>query len=247
MTTKVASKAMYKAIGFSDDAATELTDTEVVDSIPKLSHITSTHTSTICKAIRSPGGAGAGVHVTEGAEHNLVIAAAFALNASRVSRTIECAEIRLDLSYLFDLHEGQQQLEGQWVNKAWADAFRPLSENYLKKGWKVLREDFHDHTKNVRGAVTKALIAYLMRNRLVPLPADDDDEDEYADFYQQLIARHPIIQAFHSAVAEETIEKSGPRKNRPQVNGDNTVLFHLSKSVFGKTSWWTHARPAEKN
>ena len=86
-----------------------------------------------------------------------------------------------------------QLLEGQWVNKEWADAFRTLSENYLKKGWKVLREDFHDHTKNVRGAITKAPIAYLMRDRLILLPEDDDKEDEYADFDQQLIARHSII------------------------------------------------------
>ena len=45
----------------------------------------------------------------------------------------------------------------------------------------------------------------------------------------------------------ETLENSGPRKKRSQVNGDNTVLFHLSKSVYGKTSWWTHARSAESN
>ena len=79
MTTKAAFKAMYKAIGFSDDAATDLTNTEVVDSMPKLSHITSVRASKTCKAIRSPGGAGAGVHVTEGAEHNIVIAAAVCL------------------------------------------------------------------------------------------------------------------------------------------------------------------------
>ena len=99
----------------------------------------------------------------------------------------------------------------------------------------------------MRGAVTKALIAYLMRNRLIPLPGDDDDEDEYAYFDQQLIVRHPIIQAVHAAVAEETLEKSDPRNKRPQVNGDNTVLFHLSRSVFGKTSWWTNAKLAEMN
>ena len=133
MMTKVAFKAMYKSIGFSDDAATKLTDTKVMESMPKLSHITSAQASRICKDIRSPGGAGAGVHVTEGAEHNIVIAAAVALNASRVSRTIECADIRLDPSDLFDFREGQLLLEGQWVNKEWADAFRPLSENDLKK------------------------------------------------------------------------------------------------------------------
>ena len=148
---------MYKAIGFSDDAVTELTNTEVVDSVPKLSRITSARTSKICKAIHSSGGAGAGVHVTEGVEHNLLIVAAVALNTFRVLRTIQCTEIRKNPSDLFDLHFGQQFLEGQWVNKEWADAFRPLLEKDLKKGWKILGEDFHDHTKNMRGAVTKAL------------------------------------------------------------------------------------------
>ena len=127
MTTNVAFKAMYNAIGFSDDAATKLTDTEVVDSMPKLSCITCAHAFKICKSIRSPGGAGAGVHVTEGAEQNLVIAVAVALKASRVLCTIECAGIRSEPSDLFDLHEGQLFLEGQWVKKEWADAFRPLS------------------------------------------------------------------------------------------------------------------------
>ena len=60
-----------------------------------------------------------------------MIAAAVALNASCVSRTIECAIIRLDPTDLFDLHEGQKLLEGQWVNKEWVDAFRTLSENDL--------------------------------------------------------------------------------------------------------------------
>ena len=96
-----------------------------------------------------------------------MIAAAVALNSSRVLRKIECAEIRLAPSDLFDLHEGQKMLEGQWVNKEWADEFRPLSENDLKEGWKVLRDDFHDHTKNVRGAVTKAPIAYLLCDRII--------------------------------------------------------------------------------
>ena len=104
---------MYKAIGLSDDSAIKLTDTEVVDSMPKFSRITSARASKICKAVRSPGGAGAGVHVTKGAKHNLVIAAAVALNAYRVSRTIECAEIRLPPSYF---------LTSIRVSKFWKDS-----------------------------------------------------------------------------------------------------------------------------
>ena len=54
----------------------------------------------------------------------------------------------------------------------------------------------------MRGAVTKASIAYLMSDRLILLPEADDDKDGYADFDQQLIARHPIIQAVYTTVAE---------------------------------------------
>ena len=138
MTKKAAFKAVCKAIGFSEDASTKLTNTEFVNSMPKLSCITYARASKICKAIRSPGGGGRGgtCHRRGGAQY--CDCSGCALNASRVSRTIECAEIRLDPSDLFDLHEGRKILEGKWVNKEWADAFRPLSENDLKKGWKFL-------------------------------------------------------------------------------------------------------------
>ena len=46
-----------------------------------------------------------------------MIAAAVALNAYRFLHTIQCAEIRLDPSDLFDLHEDEKLLEGQWVNQ----------------------------------------------------------------------------------------------------------------------------------
>ena len=72
----------------------------------------------------------------------------------------------------------------------------------------VLLVSIHDHTKNVRGPVTNAPIAYLMHERLIPLPEDDDDEDEYADFDQQLIAHHPIIQVVHAAVGEDNLDDS---------------------------------------
>ena len=36
-------------------------------------------------------------------------------------------------------------------------------------------------------------------------------------------------------------------ERKSEVNGDNTVLFHLLKYVFGKNSWWTHVRSTKKN
>ena len=93
MTTKPMFKGMFKRIKFSDAAATVLVDTEGIDTMAKLANITSAKASKLAKAICSPGGAGSGTHVTEGAEHNLVIAEAAANDTLCVSCTIKCAEI----------------------------------------------------------------------------------------------------------------------------------------------------------
>ena len=57
----------------------------------------------------------------------------------------------------------------------------------------------------MRGAITQAPISYLMRDRLILLPKNEYDEDEYDDFYQQLIVGHPIIQAVYAAVGDENL------------------------------------------
>ena len=71
---------MFKRIKFSDAVANVLVDTEEIDTMTKLAKITAARASKLAKAICFPGGTYAGTHVTEGAEHKLVIATAVANN-----------------------------------------------------------------------------------------------------------------------------------------------------------------------
>ena len=102
---------MFKWVKFSDAMATVMVDTEGIDTMAKLAKITSTRASKLAKAIRSTGETGAGTHVTEGAEHNLVIAAAIANDTSCVSRTIVCADISAPTTSQFEQHKQQQLME----------------------------------------------------------------------------------------------------------------------------------------
>ena len=73
----------------------------------KLAKITSVRASKLDKAIHSQGGTDPCTHVTEGAEHNLMIAAAVANATLYVPRTIKCADILAPNSSRFKLHEQQ--------------------------------------------------------------------------------------------------------------------------------------------
>ena len=105
MSTVANYKTMFTRLEFSVAAAKVLINTEGINSMAKLAKITSARASKLTKAICSPGGTGAGVHETESAEHNLVIAAAIANDTIRVSCTITCADITAPTTPLFELHE----------------------------------------------------------------------------------------------------------------------------------------------
>ena len=134
MTTNANYKTMFTKMGFSVAAAKVLVDTEGINSMAKLAKITSARASKLTEAIRSPGGTGAGQHVMESAEHNLVIAAAIANDIIHVSRTIVCADIGDPTSSQFELHEQQRLMEEEWDDKGAIAKFTLFTEKELKKG-----------------------------------------------------------------------------------------------------------------
>ena len=237
---------MFKRMTFCKEAALELVQTEQINSRNKLERSTDVRVSKICKAIRSPGGGGNGAHVTEGAEHNLVIVAAVYNNASRVNRAIGPMDIKLSPNDMFHLHENQMAMENEWENKTMAEIFKPVTEKDTKKGWKSVYDDFEQRVKSVRRKVSKALIAYLTRPNLFPEPAALDPADDYANFDHKLIGRHPIILPKHNNAIVSTLEAGGPKMKLAHVNQDNTQLYVLAKTTFEGTAWWIHARKAQQ-
>ena len=155
---------MFKRIRFGDAAANVLVDREGIDTMEKRAKNTATRASKLVKAIRSPGGTGVGTHMTEGAEHTLVIAAAVANDTLCVSRTIKCAEILALDSSQFERHEQQRLIKEEWGHKTDVSKFSLFNKKELKKGWKVHEEKFCIATSGVRGINTRAPLLYLLRD-----------------------------------------------------------------------------------
>ena len=72
----VAFKAMYQRLGWSQDAAIELVDTECTNTLDQLASLTAEQCKVVVKAICRPGGVDDGKAVPEKAEHNLSVCCA---------------------------------------------------------------------------------------------------------------------------------------------------------------------------
>ena len=168
MTTKANFKVMFKRVEFNDAADVVLVDMEGIDSMVKLARITTTRASKLGKAIRSPGGSGAGTHVTKGAEHHLVIVSTVANNTTCVSRSLVCAKVMKPDSSQFEKQETQRLMEEDWDNKTAVAKFAPLPEKEREKGWKYHSMTFRATSAGIRGINTRAPLAYLLREDLIP-------------------------------------------------------------------------------
>ena len=89
----------------------------------------------------------------------------------------------------------------------------------------------------VRGSNTRAPLAYLLRDQLIPTDEVDDDADDYPDLDHELIACHPTIHKDHLTLDVDDLEKGGPNKKVANVNTDNATLFVHLKTCFEGTSW----------
>ena len=235
---------MYQNIGFQKKAALELVCSERINTRGKLQRITNARAYAICKAIRSPGGSSKGARVAEGAQHNLLILATVFNNATRVSRPIGPLDIEATPNDMFDLHESQLTMELEWDNASMSDAFKSLTVGDTRRGWKTIFDEFEERVKTVRGKVSHVQLNYLMRENLIPEPANDDPSEDYVDLDAELVARHPIIKSDKSNVPLSELEAGGPKMKIPNSNQDNIHLYSLVKITYESTSWWIHARPA---
>ena len=237
---------MYQKMGFREKAALELVLSEEINTRGKLERITAARAHSICKAIRSPGGSSKGAHVTEGAQHNLLVLATVFNNSTRVSRPIGPLDIQAPPNDLFDLHESQYTMEVGWDTVSMADSFKPLTNNDTRRGWKPVFDEFEERAKTVRGKVSHVQLNYLMREELLPEPHAEDPSEDYVDFDAELVSRHPIIKADKVNVPLSELEAGGAKMKIPCSNQDNIHLYSLVMTTYETDSWWIHARAAHR-
>ena len=86
------------------------------------------------------------------------------------------------------------------------------------------------------GINTRAPLAYLQRDQLIPTDEVDDNVDDYPDLNHDLIACHPIIDKDHVSLDVDKLGKEGPQKKAVNVTTDNATLFSHLKTCFDETS-----------
>ena len=136
MVTIASFKAMFCRLGFSEDAAGQLSanDREGLNTLKNVKALTDDHVRAVCKAVRRPGGAGNGHAVSEGAEHNLMICAYVVtlwIQTSRDSKTVPDLVIAPDT--LFAHAQCQKELEASWDNAEHLQFFVPLKSGDIEK------------------------------------------------------------------------------------------------------------------
>ena len=240
MAANVAFRAMYERIGFTNEGATILADTENIISMRALKRLKPEKVKLICKQMRSPGGANPGITVSAGAEINLTTAARVAHDWWRMSRPYGAANIDVEPSDLFDDADRQKELEGEWDNSQ--ASFAAIADSELKDGGFIrILDEFDENLKLVRGCIDVP-IAYMRRRQLIPPEHDDDGAENYSTRDAEMIARVPIVMPEHVGV--EDLENASGRTRYSHANRDNAIVYAKAKLVFGKCAIWVHALPA---
>ena len=98
----VAFRAMHRRLGFTEAGATQMVNTEGINTMRALRGLKPNKVKLICKQMRSPGGDEPGIVVSAGAEINLTTAARVAHDWWRMSRPYDAGDVQLDPSDLFD-------------------------------------------------------------------------------------------------------------------------------------------------
>ena len=212
MATIASFKTMFQRLGFSEDAATQLSsdNSEGLLSFDAIKALSDTRVHAVCKAVRCPGGADQGHQVSERSEHNMTICA-FVVNlwirTSRDSKDVSDLVIQPDT--LFIRAERQKDLGSAWDNSEHQDMFAALKSGDLEKRFTDLFEGFVDSLQNVR-RVTGIPLKYLTRKTILPTDDANDPATAYSTLDDEMTARARIILAVNEADAD--IEDSGPEK-----------------------------------
>ena len=233
-----AMRTAYGRLGFSDPAATAITDDQNIDSLDELELLTEDEIESLCKALRRPGGTIAnpdaanpgapavipnpGINVSLRAETNLKLAGWFLKHRTRVSRPKTAALITLQR--VRELKEYKNQ-ESTWECPSEAPTI-----NY--NDWPKTMESILEYLRACPGT-TKIPLAYVVRDT-VEVPADaDDPAGEYDTVQDEMIARAPHV------------DQNGDPL--PTYQADNRLVWEKISAFTRDEPCWSYVKPAQRS
>ena len=225
-------------LGFSNQAATYITDVQQLDNLEEFRILTDSEVEDLCKTIRKPGGTIAnpvaggpdipnpGIPVPLQACNNLKLMCYFLRFKKRTSRTITAATITIPtVRSLLAYREWEKEHED------------PLAPELTFKNWSRTIETLIDYLSQCLGT-TKIPLAYVIRDEPVVSPEATDPETNYTTVQEQLIARAP-----HHNVNVPPV----PIVYEQEYRDDNAAVFDKLAALTRDKDCWTYVQKAAKS
>lgn len=222
-------------IGFSQQAATNITTEQGLDSLDEIGLLKDEEVENLCRVLRKPGGlapgranqppvANYGTSVSLRAENNLKLMCYFIRFRKRTSRTVVPGDI--DLVPIRSLRD----------YRTWEEEHTEMEAPEINtKDWPRTIDNIEEYLRGCLGT-TKIPLAYVIRNDLDVKPEATDPSTNYASRQAELIARAPIL------INNNDID--GP-KNQTFKSDNDAVWDHLAE-LTRSLDCWTYVKPAQR-
>ena len=239
MAGVVAMRAMFERMGFTNAAASLLTDDQGIDTLIEVRNMEDANIENLCKVLRRPGGQNTsgnpdpGVKVSVRAEENLKLAAYYCRHQERVSRPTSIASITLsNVRALTKLRNIEKQ------------PVKNTSEHptVIVKDWPRTMEAIEEYLQQFRGT-TGVPLSYVIRRVIQPAPDTDDPSTNYPTMEHEMVARAPILAPGATGNAT-TLEANGPFTQ--SFITDRSEVWSKLAVIFGNSESWTYAKIARR-
>ena len=225
--SKMALRQALTRMGFSADAAREITTTQGIDSMAEFEVLSDTEVSSLCGVVMKPGGMDAhgnqnnGLEVALRAENNLKLMCYFIQYQTRTSRAVNPAEITLENVRMFkDLREWE------------TNQTNPDAPTINEKDWPKTMDAIKEWLRGCLG-VTKIPLAYVIREN--PLPGNDE-ENSFPMRQDELIRRAP-----HS-----TTNANGNVEPNATFLSDRSKVWEFLSKLCQEKDCWTYMRAFQR-
>ena len=237
MAEAVALRAALRNIGFHQDAATYVVDTQQFNKAKDYAMLTDEEATNICKITRRPGGLqpnnqpNPGISVSIKAENNLKLMCFYLRYRERTSRPLTANLVTSDT---IQKYIGLSRYEHDHEDVS------PPELTF--KNWTRTIDVIEDYLRNCLGT-TKIPLAYLIREAVDP-PAHANDptvgtaDSKYSNFTEELIARAPHF-------SPEDPQNPGQFHNQTYKD-DNVLLFNKLASLLRDKECWTYCQQATR-
>ena len=224
----VALRAVLRGIGFTQDAATYIVDTQGFDTAEDFAMLSDDEATNLCKVTRRPGGLNnqnnpnPGLSVSLKAENNLKLMCYYYRFRQRTSRPLT---INLATTDTIRKYISRKRVEYEHEDPS------PPELNF--KNWTRTVDIIEDYLRNCLGT-TKIPLAYIIRENVAVPDDNTDPADNYPNYIDELIARAPHV-------------IPGTNDHTQHYKDDNIAVFNKLSAMLRDKDCWTYMQRAQRS